>query len=396
MKRFRTFLFWCHLATGLGVGAVVLVMSATGVLLTYQKQITAWADARALAPAAERAGVAPLPVDRLVSAARERVTEGRPTAVTWRAGRPAVQVAFGRERQVFVDPQTGAVLGEGSPGVRKFFRTVTDWHRYLGAGAGDRRTIGKGITGAANLGFLFLVTSGLFLWWPRNWSPRALRSVSWFQRGLSGKARDFNWHNTIGLWAVVPLFVVVLSGVVISYRWAGNLVYRAVGEAAPPPNPQPTPGRGGGGGPLALGGLDTLVSVASRRVPEWRTLTLTLPASPEAPVQFSIDRGMGGEPQKIAQLTLDRATAAEVKWQPFSAGSAGRRLRSILRFAHTGEVLGVVGQTVAGLASLGATVLVWTGLALSLRRWGAWRRRRERSAASEPAVRLGEEVTRVA
>ena len=43
-----------------------------------------------------------------------------------------------------------------------------------------------------------------------------------------------------------------------------------------------------------------------------------------------------------------------------------------MRFAHTGEVLGLTGQTVAGLVSAGAVVMVWTGLALSWRRFRAW------------------------
>jgi hypothetical protein len=52
-----------------------------------------------------------------------------------------------------------------------------------------------------------------------------------------------------------------------------------------------------------------------------------------------------------------------------------------MRFAHTGEVLGIPGQTVAGLVSAGAVVLVWTGIALTLRRFAAWiKRRRERLA----------------
>ena len=65
----------------------------------------------------------------------------------------------------------------------------------------------------------------------------------------------------------------------------------------------------------------------------------------------------------------------------FSAGTPGRRLRSILRFAHTGEVLGVVGQTIAGIVTLGAVFLVYTGLALSLRRLLKWTRRRRRFGA---------------
>ncbi len=75
------------------------------------------------------------------------------------------------------------------------------------------------------------------------------------------------------------------------------------------------------------------------------------------------------------------------KWEPFSAGTPGHKLRSILRFAHTGEVLGIPGQTLAGIVSLGAAVLVFTGIALSLRRFAAWRRRGRREPAREPAAR---------
>lgn len=80
--------------------------------------------------------------------------------------------------------------------------------------------------------------SGLYLWWPRSWTRTQFRNVLWFRRGLTPKARDFNWHHVIGFWVAVPLVVIVYSGVVISGSWAGNMVYRVMGEARhgqPPP-----------------------------------------------------------------------------------------------------------------------------------------------------------------
>ena len=47
-----------------------------------------------------------------------------------------------------------------------------------------------------------------------------------------------------------------------------------------------------------------------------------------------------------------------------------------LRFAHTGEWYGLTGQTIAGIVTFGSLVLVWTGVALSLRRFTAWLTRR--------------------
>jgi hypothetical protein len=45
-------------------------------------------------------------------------------------------------------------------------------------------------------------------------------------------------------------------------------------------------------------------------------------------------------------------------------------MRSYLRFAHTGEVAGVAGQSIAGLASLGGAMLVWTGLSMASAGYG--------------------------
>jgi uncharacterized iron-regulated membrane protein len=78
-----------------------------------------------------------------------------------------------------------------------------------------------------------------------------------------------------------------------------------------------------------------------------------------------------------------------VRWEPFAAQSAGRRLRSWTRFTHTGEYYGLAGQTVAGIVSAGAVVLVVTGLSLALRRAAGWRARRaaqDRGAARSEAA----------
>ncbi len=397
MKLFRKVIFWCHLVAGVFAGLVIFIMSVTGVLLTYERQLIAWADVRGYQVSRPSEGAARLPLSVLAARAREArgASSAAPSSLTVRADAEApVSFGFGREGTVFVNPYTGEVLGEGSKGTRAFFQKVTEWHRYLGAG-GENRTVGRAVTGACNLAFLFVVMSGAYLWWPRSLTWKAVRSVTWFRRGLAGRARDFNWHNTFGFWCVLPLFVVVLSAVVISYGWAGNLVYRVVGETPPAPRaPAPTPPagqteRGATPAPPMLDGLDSLLARAEQQVEGWRSISLQLPSKPDAPVVFTIDRGDGGQPQKRAQLTLDRATGEVTRWEPFESYTAGRRLRSYLRFAHTGEVLGLFGQTVAGVASLGGAALVFTGLALAWRRLRAWLARR----SARGSARVGAELS---
>ncbi|HEX5888049.1 MAG TPA: PepSY-associated TM helix domain-containing protein [Pyrinomonadaceae bacterium] len=373
MKRLRKIIFWCHLPVGVLAGVVILIMCVTGVLLAYEKQITSWADTRGYRSAPPNAETLHLPVETLIAKARE-ARGSNPSAITLKSDPAApAEIAFGREATLFVNPYSGQVLGEGSRGVRSFFRTVTDWHRWLGA-KGDNRNVARAITGACNLGFLFLVTSGFYLWWPRNWNWKALRNVTWFRRGLPAKGREFNWHNTIGFWCAPALFVVVISAVVISYTWAGNLVYRIAGETPPAPRANQPPQ-----GPPSADAATELNSawlVAERQVGDWRSISLQLPASASAPLTFNIDRGTGGQPQKRGQLVLDRTTGAVTRWEPFSSNTRGRQLRSILRFAHTGEVAGVAGQTIAAIVSLGGAVLAFTGLALAFRRLYGWLSRR--------------------
>ena len=133
---------------------------------------------------------------------------------------------------------------------------------------------------------------------------------------------------------------------------------------------------------LNLDDIQALWTRAEQRVPGWQTISLRLPASPKAPLTFTIDRGSAGQPHKRAMLTLNRRTGEVERWEPFSSYDLGRRIRSWLRFVHTGEYYGLVGQTIAGIASAGAAVLMYTGLALACRRFLAWLKRR-RAAAGE-------------
>ena len=82
----------------------------------------------------------------------------------------------------------------------------------------------------------------------------------------------------------------------------------------------------------------------------------------------TVDTGNGAQAALRRTVTISRADASVVAVQGNEAVSPGRRARTWMRFIHTGEVYGIVGQTVAGLASLAAVFLVYTGLALAFRR----------------------------
>jgi uncharacterized iron-regulated membrane protein len=397
LRVLRSLLFWLHLTAGIAVAAIILIMSVTGVALTYQRQMQYWADTRHFR-AAPAPGQSPLPTPDLVASVEAALSTTAPvqiTTVTWRAA-PSLPVALGAgSRTYYANPYTGELYGEGTgQRMRTFFSSMVGWHRWL-ALEGDRRATGRAVTGAANLIFLFIVVSGLYLWWPRSLRWARVRQTIWFRRGLPSGARDFNWHNTLGFWSAIPLAIVVYSGVVISYPWASNSVYRLVGEA-PPARTQArasTPVRPESQAPARPGrveNLDDLAATAKTVARDWQILSARLPARAGDPLAFTIDRGDGGQPHLRGILTLDAATGATLSWAPFSDQSPGRQLRSLLRFAHTGEAGGVLGQTLAGAVSAAGVVLVYTGVALSWRRLRAWIRRRRGPTREAGAAVPGE------
>ena len=281
-RRMRKLFFWLHLSAGVIAGIVIFVMSVTGVLLMYEKQLISWFDQKDL-PAVS--GSSRLPVETLLTQARtSRGALPAAIALSSDASKPA-QLTFGREI-VYQDPSNGQILGGGNASARQFFRSVTDWHRWLATGT-ENRAAGRAATGAANLAFLFIVLSGAYLWIPRVWTAASVRAITLFRGGLSGKARDFNWHNVIGIWCFVPLVLIVASASVISYPWASNLVYTLAGSpvpAAPGGGGGPRGGRGEAAAEVDLAGLDALWSRAAAHTTDWALLTMRLPASGRAPV----------------------------------------------------------------------------------------------------------------
>lgn len=376
MTGFKKLIFWLHLCCGILVGLVVFTMSVTGVVLTYEKQIIRWADGFDVSPPppdAERLGPAALLERAYVESGK------RPSGIQFRSspGEPA-RVYFGRE-SIPIDPYTGAQLGEGATGVRSFFRTMIVWHRWLGQ-EGDGRAAGKAITGACNLGFLFIIVTGVYLWWPKSWTWKRLRPIVFFRRGLPPKARDFNWHNVFGLWCAIPLFLVVATATFFSYSWTSDILYALTGEQRPQ--------RGGSSGgkanrqvaPPSFDGLDALLGQAEAAEPDWKIATLRLSENPSAPVTFTLDRGNGFRPDLRSTLVLHRETGKVLSHETYADMGSAQSARIWIRWLHTGEAGGLAGQTLAGLASLGACFLVYTGWMLSWRRFRAWRKRRRDGA----------------
>lgn len=376
----RSIIFWLHLIVGMSLGVFILLMSVTGVLLTYERQMIRMAQNAAISAPAD---AEPLSYQGLADAAI--AAGGAPGHVmTVPNGRDgAVNVSAGRRNSFLMNPYTGERLDEAGQGTRAFFRRVMYIHRWL-AFTGGRNAVGAQINGVSNLLFTLLCLTGLYLWLPKLWRWAFLKPrVTVLARHPNAKARHFNWHHALGLWFAIPLVFITLTGAVFSYRWAGELVNWVFGGAQ---------GQGGQQvevvetepAPLAgeLVSLDTLVAQAQLQSGrEGRRVQIVLPEPDAVTTRVAIDFGNGVEPGSIHTYEVARDGQGVTRLNPRADMPMARKARIFIRFLHTGEVFGLIGQTLAGLASAVAVLLVYTGLCLGTSRlWRLYQTRRRKRA----------------
>jgi uncharacterized iron-regulated membrane protein len=362
MKTFRKIIFWLHLAAGLTAGIVIFIMCVTGALLAFERNIIEFSERDVRYVSANGSNVK-LPASEVLRSVTETKPGIKPSALAITSEqRAAWQISLGREGVFFANPFTGEITGEGNKTVRGIMSGLRDWHRWI-ALSGDQRPVGRAITGACNLLFLFIALSGIYIWVPRVWTWRSIKPVLWFRGGLRGKARNFNWHNTIGFWTSLFLMVFTLTATVISYQWAGNLLYTLTGNEMPPPSPPQSESE------FAMPeNLDAVWKLAESQAPEWKSISLRLPVTKNAAV-FTIDEGIYWNIFGRSTLTVDTAAAAITKWDPYGERNAAQQIRSWFRFTHTGESGGIVGQIIGFIACVGGAFLVWTGFSLVFRRF---------------------------
>ncbi len=357
----RQAVFWTHLVVGLVAGLVVLTLCLTGAVLIFEKQIFNWAerDARALPPSAAAKRVSPPAL--IANAAK--LTDSKVTNIEWFADpKMPVRVYFADRSIALFNSWTGESLGRGAVALREFFRVSNLVHVNLAM-----QRPGNWMVSVANAAFVFLMISGLWIWWPRQWRWKALRSSVAIRFDVGGKARDWNWHNALGFWFLLPLLLIAASGLVLSFKpvdqWWRDFAARRVLAAEKPPAPA---------SPLnnTSPGWNGVMTLVQQQYPDWHWLmTNNAPQAGQGTISILVSTGPFGQRSLVRNLTVDPATNTIVKTSAWENDLAGKRARAIARFGHTGEIVGPWGQVLALLACLVGIVLVYTGFALSWRRF---------------------------
>lgn len=224
-KAFRKIHLWLSVPFGL----IITVICLSGAALVFEDEVTELC--RRDLYYVEKVSGAPLPVEYLI----EKVAGTLPDSVAVTGvsissdAERAYQVNLSEPRRasVYVDQYTGEVKGrhERAP----FFLTMFKLHRWLLDGMKPDGGIfwGKMIVGVSTLMFVFVLISGIVIWWPR--TKKALKNSLKIAVGKGRRRFWYDLHVAGGMYALVLLLAMALTGLTWSFSWYRTGFYKVFG-----------------------------------------------------------------------------------------------------------------------------------------------------------------------
>ncbi|WP_035485740.1 PepSY-associated TM helix domain-containing protein [Geminicoccus roseus] len=362
--------FWLnvHLWTGLVAGLFMVILGISGSALIWHDGLDELLNpqraASTAAPALPAASyldsaAAALGEDARLSSLRMPEAAGEAVRVTG-----MVPVAEGRPRflTAWLEPADARVLDSGDSR-----QSLVGVLHVLHGSLLIPQWSGRQIVGWLGVVMAISAATGIWLWWPRVGS---LLKALWWRRGRKPTA---NLHNVLGAWIAVPLFVVSVTGVYISFPQAARALF---GPAETETGGAPRPSRFAP--PLENPALspDGALELALAAEPGARLVSLSLPTEPLPAWRVQL-AGDGGAP---VTLEIDDASS-EVRPVAVTAPGSADPVARLMRQVHDGHGMGLVWQVLVFLSGLLPALLWVTGIFMWLRR-----RRVRRPGAARPGA----------
>lgn len=227
-SKFRKLNDWLHLWLGLASGIVVFIVSITGCLYAFQQEIKDAIEPWRFVEARDQSFVPP---SRLLDTAQVYMPNLEPTGLTYSNKEGAAAVGYhyftdGNESfsVIFLNPYTGEFIKKLEPTGNSefdFFEFVIDGHRALWL----PYNIGRPIVGISTLIFVFLLISGLIMWWPKKWNSTAYKKGFKIKWKAGFKRVNYDLHNVLGFYSLIFALILAITGLVWSFQWFEDGLY---------------------------------------------------------------------------------------------------------------------------------------------------------------------------
>ena len=219
-----------HLWLSVPFGLIITLVCFSGAMLVFENEVNEWF--RHDLYYVETVKESPLPMDKLL----EKVATTLPDSVSVTGvsissdpGR-AYQVSLSKPRRasLYVDQYTGEVKGKSERS--GFFMFMFRMHRWLldSMNPGNEGIFwGKMIVGVSTLLLVFVLISGIVIWWPR--TRKALKNSLKITATKGWRRFWYDLHVAGGMYTLIFLLAMALTGLTWSFPWYRTAFYKVFG-----------------------------------------------------------------------------------------------------------------------------------------------------------------------
>ncbi len=349
-----------HLWLSVPLGLVIAVVCFTGAMLVFEQEIVSVTHRNLLF--VDDASGRPLPLGELMARAGQSLPHGaKATGVSVSSDpRRAYRVNLSEPRgaALVVDQYTGRVRGVYERPA--FFRAMFGLHRWLMDSPRSRgdASWGKVVVGVSVAMFVLALLSGVAVWWPRR--GQGLR------RALTVTARHGShrlWHSLHcagGMYAVMLLLAMSLTGLTWSFRWYNAAFYKLFGVE--------NTGRGGHGpakaeqeGSRGYASWQAALDGAKAICPDFRQITVSHGT-------LKVSSARYGNTRATDTYTFSPSTGRLIEARLYADAARQSKIRGWIYSVHVGSFGGLLTRLLWFVAAMLGALLPLTGYYLWYRR----------------------------
>lgn len=370
-----------HLWLSVPFGIIIALVCFSGAMLIFEPEITRSAQSNVYYTTEIKDN--PLPMEELMETVKASLPDSVSiTGVTVFADKNRtyqVNLSKPRRSSIFIDQYSGVITGKNER--IGFFGTMFKLHRWLLDSAslqGKGVKTGKLLVGISTLIFVIALISGIIIWWPRAKNNLAKSLSIPFSKGWKGFWNGL--HVAGGMYAVVFLLAMALTGLTWSFDWYRSAFYAVCGVENTPRvltsslSTVKKDERGGRNGDRNSGnhgkncGERDLEGRQHSEFGKWQMVYESLKSqNPEAPQitigaeNASVTLSNYGNGRATDKYEYNRQSGKVSKTASYSQAASADKLRGWIYSIHTGSWGGILTRILWFLSALLGTSLPLTG-----------------------------------
>lgn len=353
-----------HRVLGLVTGLIVFIVAITGCLWAFKEEIEAPSSDFKFVEIQENTAF--IKASKVKQLAEKVIPNHTIHGVVYGKPNEAIEVIFYEAepelfyQSVFLNPYTGNFI-KTVDNTKGFFAFVLEGHMWLWL----PEAIGGQIVSYSILLFLFILVSGLFLWWPKsnkNWKQRL--KFNWNDK-TRWKRKNFDLHSIIGFYIYSFGLVFAITGCVMAFGWFYFIVYKVAGGDKNPRFVVPNSEQVVNIENESIKPYDDIVPMLMQKYKDAHSYEFHYPESDTTSILVEVSNSKGLY-YNMDYLFFDQYTTKELEsdsiYGKYKNASFADKVIRMNYDIHIGAIGGLAGKIIAFLASLICASLPVTGI----------------------------------